>query len=97
MSRIVQNVEEVVLAVNHQDEVVALFEDLFELEFKESWSVPVDNMNVKCARIGNTQFHIVSSTSPNAVIAKYLLAPFFNTAMLITPRSNLLKAVSRIF
>ena len=72
MSRIVENIEEVVLAVEHQDEVVALFEELFGLEFKDSWTVPVDSMKVKCAKIGSTQFHIVASTSPDALIAKFI-------------------------
>ncbi len=72
MDKIVENIEEVVLAVEHQDEAVALFEELFGLEFKESWMVPNDNMKVKCARVGITQFHIVASTTPDAVIAKYI-------------------------
>jgi len=72
LSRIVENVEEVVLAVENQDEAVALFEELFGLEFKDSWTVPIDKMKVKCARIGDTQFHIVASTSPDALIDKYI-------------------------
>ena len=72
MSEIIENVEEVVLAVENQDEAVAFFEDLFGLEFKDSWKVPVDKMKVKCAKIGSTQFHIVASTSPDAVIAKFV-------------------------
>ena len=72
MSRIVENVEEVVLAVENQDEAVTLFEELFGLEFKDSWTVPIDKMKVKCARIGDTQFHIVASTSPDALIDKYI-------------------------
>lgn len=72
MGRIVENIEEVVLAVENQAETVALFEELFDLEFKDSWTVPVDNMKVKCAHIGDTMFHIVASTSPDGVIAKYI-------------------------
>lgn len=67
-----ENIEEVVLAVQHQDEVVALFEELFGLEFKDSWVVPADSMKVKCAKVGDTQFHIVASTSPDAVIARFI-------------------------
>ena len=70
--KIVKNIQEVVLAVEKQDEAVALFEDLFDIEFNENWAVPEDNMKVKCARIGNTQFHIVASEKPDAVIAKYI-------------------------
>ncbi len=72
MDGMIENVEEVVLAVENQDEVVALFEDLFGLEFKDSWTVPADSMSVRCAHIGNTMFHIVSSMAPDAVIAKFV-------------------------
>ena len=72
MGRIIENMEEVVLAVEHQEGAVALFEELFGIEFKDSWAVPVDSMKVRCARIGNTQFHIVASESPDAVIGKYI-------------------------
>jgi methylmalonyl-CoA/ethylmalonyl-CoA epimerase len=72
MAGMIENVEEVVLAVENQDEVVALFENLFDLEFKDSWTVPADNMSVRCAHIGNTMFHIVSSMAPDAVIAKFI-------------------------
>jgi len=72
MAGLIENVEEVVLAVENQEEVVALFEDLFELEFKDSWTVPADDMSVKCAHIGSTMFHIVSSMTENAVIARFI-------------------------
>ncbi len=72
MAVMIENVEEVVLAVENQDEVVALFENFFDLEFKDSWTVPADNMAVRCAHIGNTMFHIVSSVAPDSVIAKFI-------------------------
>jgi methylmalonyl-CoA/ethylmalonyl-CoA epimerase len=72
MAGMIESVEEVVLAVENQDEVVALFEDLFGLEFKDSWTVPADSMSVRCAHIGDTMFHIVSSVAPDAVIAEFL-------------------------
>ena len=72
MSGMIENVEEVALAVEHQEEVVTLFEDLFDIEFKESWTVPADKMKVKSAKIGDTQFHIIASESPDAVIGKYI-------------------------
>jgi methylmalonyl-CoA/ethylmalonyl-CoA epimerase len=72
MSGMIEKVAEVVLAVENQDEVVALFEDLFGLEFDASWTVPIDDMSVKCATIGNTMFHIVSSTAHGGVIAKFV-------------------------
>ena len=72
MSRIIENLEEVVLAVENQDETVALFQELFDLDFNESWTIPVDSMKVRCARIGNTQFHIVASTGPEGLITKFI-------------------------
>ena len=68
----IENVEEEVLAVENQDKVVALFEELFGLEFNDSWTVPADSMSVKCAHIGSTMFHIVSSMTPDAVIGKFV-------------------------
>ena len=49
MGRIIENIEEIVLAVGHQEETVALFEELFGIEFKDSWTVPADSMKVRCA------------------------------------------------
>jgi len=74
MDKIVANIEEVVLAVENQDEVVALFEDLFGFEFKDSWDMPMYDMRVKSARVGNTQFQIVGSTSPtpDAFITRFI-------------------------
>ncbi len=72
MAGMIENIAEVVLAVENQNEVVALFEDLFGLEFDATWAVPVDDMSVKCATIGNTMFHIVSSTAHDGVIAKFV-------------------------
>jgi methylmalonyl-CoA/ethylmalonyl-CoA epimerase len=72
VSRVVEGVEEVVLAVENQDEVVGLFEDLFDLDFKDSWTVPADNMKVRCAHVGNTQFHVVASTAPEGLIPKFI-------------------------
>ena len=34
--------------------------------------MPADSMKVKCARIGDTQFHIVASTSPGTLIEKFI-------------------------
>jgi len=68
----VERIQEVVLAVKQQDEAVALFEELFGFEFKESWDMPAYNMKVKAAKVGDTQFQIVSPTTPDGVIAKYI-------------------------
>jgi methylmalonyl-CoA/ethylmalonyl-CoA epimerase len=72
VDKIVKNIEEVVLAVKDQEEVVAMFEDLFGLDFKDSWTVPEDKMNVRSAKIGDTQFHVVASETQDAVIGKYI-------------------------
>ena len=72
MSRFIENVEEVVLAVENQDEVVDLFEELFDIEFKDSWTVPIYDMGVKSAQIGSTQFQVISSTSPDGLVAKFI-------------------------
>ena len=64
MDKIVENIEEVVLVVEHQDEVVSLFEDLFGFEFKAEWDMPMYEMHVKSARVGETQFQVVGSTNP---------------------------------
>jgi methylmalonyl-CoA epimerase len=72
MGKIVENIEEVVLAVNNQEEVVSVFEDLFGLDFKESWTMPVDKMKVRSAKIGDTQFHVVASETPDGVIGKFI-------------------------
>lgn len=69
---LLEHVEEIVLAVEDQGKAVALFESLFGLEFDKSWTVPVDNMNVKCAMVGETQFHIVASTEPDTLIDKFV-------------------------
>jgi len=69
---VLENVEEIAVAVVNQEEAVALFEELFGIEFKDSWTVPVDSMRVRCAKIGDTQFHLLASERPDAVIAKYI-------------------------
>ena len=72
MGRIIENIEEIALAVENQEEAVALFEELFGFVFKDIWTVPADSMKVRCAKIGDAQFHIVASEKPDAVIAKYI-------------------------
>jgi methylmalonyl-CoA/ethylmalonyl-CoA epimerase len=72
MDRIVQIIEEVVLAVKDLEEAVAMFEELFGLDFKDSWAVPEDKMEVRSAKIGDTQFHVVASATPDAVVGKYI-------------------------
>ena len=74
MDSIVENIEEVVLAVENQDEVVSLFEDLFGFEFKDSWDMPAYSMKVKSARVGGTQFQVVSSANadPDALITRFI-------------------------
>ncbi|RZN66414.1 MAG: methylmalonyl-CoA epimerase [Candidatus Methanolliviera hydrocarbonicum] len=68
----IQNIEEVVLAVEDMDESVKLYEDLFGIEFDTEWEMPMDDMVVKSARIGETQFQIVKSTTPDGLIARFI-------------------------
>jgi methylmalonyl-CoA epimerase len=68
----IQNIEEVVLAVEDMDESVRLYEDLFGIKFDTEWEMPMDDMVVKSARIGETQFQIVKSTTPDGLIAKFI-------------------------
>ena len=70
--RIVKNIQEVVLAVEKQDEAVALFEEFFGLEFKDGWDMPTYDMKVKAAKVGDTQFQIIAPTSSESMIAKYI-------------------------
>jgi methylmalonyl-CoA/ethylmalonyl-CoA epimerase len=69
---VLENIEEIALAVVNQEEAVALFEDLFGIEFKDAWTVPVDSMRVISAKIGDTQFHLLASEKPDALIANYI-------------------------
>lgn len=96
MDGIVENIEEVVLAVENQDETVALFEEVFGFKFKESWTVPVDNMRVRCARIGDTQFHVVASTSPEGLIAKFVRDRGEGIHHIAFRVSNLEEAIARL-
>ena len=72
MISLLEHVEEIVLAVKNQEKAVALFESLFGLEFDRTWTVPADSMQVKCAMVGDTQFHIVASTEPDTIIDKFV-------------------------
>lgn len=68
----IKNIEEVVLAVKDMDDAVKLYEDLFGIKFDTEWEMPMDNMIVKSARIGETQFQIVKSTTEDGLIAKFI-------------------------
>ncbi len=68
----IRNIEEVVLAVEDIDETVKLYEDLFGIKFDAEWEVPMDDMIVKSARIGETQFQVVKSTTPDGLIARFI-------------------------
>jgi len=64
MDKVVDHIEEVVLVVENQDEAVSLYEDLFGFKFDLSWDMPMYDMRVKSAKVGETQFQIVGSTNP---------------------------------
>ena len=72
MNSIIKTIQEVVLAVKDQDKAVAFFEEIFGLKFDQTWEMPADNMRVKAATIGETQFQVVASTSPDGLIAKFI-------------------------
>ena len=74
MDKIVEHLEEVVLVVRNQDEAVSLYEDLFGFKFDRSWDMPMYEMHVKSARVGETQFQIVGSTNPapDAFVNKFI-------------------------
>ena len=48
-----------------------MYEDLFGIKFAAEWEMPMDNMIVKSARIGETRFQIVKSTTPDGLIVKF--------------------------
>lgn len=68
----IENITEVVIAVDKGEEAVKFFEENLGVKFDIQWKMPNEKMNVKAAQIGNTQLHIVESTSPNGVIAKFI-------------------------
>lgn len=68
----IKSIHEVVLAVKDAEKTASLYEDLFGLKFDLSWELPWENMKVRAALIGGTQFHIVESTTPEGVIAKFI-------------------------
>lgn len=68
----VEKIQEVVIAVKNTKDTVVLFEDLFGMKFDIQWSMPNENMNVQAAQIGDTQLHLVESTSNDGIIAKFI-------------------------
>jgi methylmalonyl-CoA epimerase len=68
----VENLQEVVIAVENINKAAALYEDLFGLKFELEWTMPNENMNVKAAKMGETQLQMVESTSPDGVIARFI-------------------------
>jgi methylmalonyl-CoA/ethylmalonyl-CoA epimerase len=98
MDKIIDHIEEVVLVVKNQDEAVSLYEDLFNLKFDRSWDMPMYEMKVKSARIGQTQFHIVGSTnaSPDAFINKFIKERGEGIHHIAFSVNNLDKTVSRL-
>ena len=68
----IEKIQEVVIAVKNADEVSSLFKDLFGFDFDIQWSMLNEKMNVKAAQIGDTQLHLVESTSDAGIIAKFI-------------------------
>lgn len=72
MESILIQVEEVALAVKEPERAVSLFEEVFGLRFDRTWEVSADRMKVHCAMVGGTQFHVVSSVEPGALIDRFI-------------------------
>jgi len=70
--QMMKNFDHVALAVENDEEAVALFEELLGLKFTENWTVPRDSMAVSCAHIGSAALHVISSLTPDGLIAKYV-------------------------
>lgn len=68
----IQNITEVVIAVDKGEEAVKFFEENLGIKFDIQWQMPNEKMNVKAAQIGDTQLHIVESTNPDGVIGKFI-------------------------
>ena len=73
MSESVKSIAEVAIAVQNQDEVAALFEEILDIKFTEYWTLPEpDSVKVKSAWIGDTLLQLLESETPDAVIGKYV-------------------------
>ena len=92
----VEGIQEVVIAVEDMGLAVALYEDLFGLKFNLEWSMPNENMNVKAAQLGETQLHMVESTSPEGVIAKSIRSKGEGLHHIAFRVSNLQKMIARL-
>jgi methylmalonyl-CoA/ethylmalonyl-CoA epimerase len=68
----INHITEVVMAVDKGEEAIKFFEENLGIKFDIQWQMPNEKMNVKAAQIGDTQLHIVESTSPDGVIAKFI-------------------------
>ena len=92
----IQNIEEVVIAVEDAEQAVAVFEDLFGMKFQTSWEMPDEHMIVKSERISGTQLQFVQSTSPEGVIAKFIQSRGEGLNHIALKVTNLREMVSRL-
>jgi methylmalonyl-CoA/ethylmalonyl-CoA epimerase len=69
----IESLLEVVIAVEDLEKAVALYEHLFGITFDLEWPMPHEHMKVKaCSQLGSTQLQLVSTTSPNGVIGRFI-------------------------
>ena len=92
----VVGIQEVVVAVEDMSRVVALYEDLFGLKFDIGWDMPGENMRVKAAMIGETQFQVIESTSPEGVVARFIKSKGEGLNHVAFRVTNLPKMVTRL-
>ena len=92
----IQNIEEVVIAVEDAEQAVAVFEDLFGMRFQTSWDMPDEKMIVKSEKISGTQLQFVQSTSPEGVIAKFIQSRGEGLNHIAFKVTNLREMVSRL-
>lgn len=68
----IANIEEIAIAVSDMEKAIALFKELFGMKFEDGWDMPNEKMEVRSERIGEVQFQLLHSTSPEGVIAKFI-------------------------
>ena len=93
---IVENIEEVVIAVKDVEKAIALFKDLFGMKFETGWDMPGEKMKVKSERISGTQLQFVESTDPEGVIAKFIQSKGEGLNHIAFKVTNLKEMVNRL-
>jgi methylmalonyl-CoA/ethylmalonyl-CoA epimerase len=89
-------IHEVVVAVKDMNQVVVLCQDLFGLKFDLEWSMPAENMNVKAAMIGETQFQVIEPTGPEGAVARFIKSKGEGLNHVAFRVTNLPKMIARL-